>query len=268
MEKIDFNNEDGHILLAKNIQAFKHIAIVKLNRPKSLNALSHELIEELCLKLQDLDKDPETRVIIITGNEKAFAAGADLNELADSSAVELLFHQRAQHVKALNQMKTPTIAAVSGLALGGGLELAMTCDMILAADNARFGQPEIKVGTIPGAGGTQRLTQAIGKSKAMHLCLTGEMIDAQKAYEWNLISAIYPTKTLLHEALLLAKKIANHSPIASRLASEAIRKSFEMPLSEGMDFERRNFYLSFSSNDQKEGMRAFLEKRKPNYKGI
>ncbi len=254
------------LTVEKHVDNKAGVALIRLQRPKVLNALSHETIESLAMALLELDADSEIKCIILTGDEKAFAAGADLSELVEASSMDQLFHTRERMLRIIDQVKTPMIAAVSGYALGGGLELAMACDIIIAADNAQFGQPEIKVGTMPGAGGTQRLTKAIGKSKAMMMCLSGDMIDAQKAYEWNLVAKVVPRKSLLSETLNMACKISSHSAVSARLIKESINKSFETPLSQGLDFERRNYYLGFSSHDREEGMRAFLEKRKPEYR--
>ena len=256
-----------NILLDYPYKNHSHIALVRLNRPKVLNALSTDLMEELVECLLQLDKNPEVRVIILTGNERAFAAGADIAQMVTATPVDQINDQRFRTWEMLKLITKPIIAAVNGFALGGGCELSMACDLIIAGDDAKFSQPEIKIGTIPGAGGTQRLTRAIGKSKAMMMVLTGEMIDAQTAYDWGLVAKVTPAPALLQEAFELAKIIADRAPVAVRLAKEAVNKSFEASLKDGMDFERRNFYLTFSSLDQKEGMKAFLEKRTPEYKG-
>lgn len=259
--------EFKNIILTYPYSDNSHVALVALNRPKVLNALSTELMQELVDALLILDKNPEVRVVILTGNDRAFAAGADIAELLPATPVDQINDQRFRTWEMLKLITKPIIAAVNGFALGGGCELAMSADFIIAGDSARFGQPEIKIGTIPGAGGTQRLTRAIGKSKAMMMVLTGEMIDARTAYEWGLVAKVVPEKTLLDEAMILAQNIADKAPVAVRLAKEAVNKSYEMTLKDGMDFERRNFYLTFSSQDQKEGMRAFLDKRAPTYTG-
>jgi enoyl-CoA hydratase len=256
-----------NILCEYPYQNHKHIALVRLNRPKVLNALSTDLMEELVDCFLSLDKNPEVRVIILTGNERAFAAGADIAQMVSASPIDQISDQRFRTWEMLRLITKPIIAAVNGFALGGGCELAMACDLIIAGDDAKFSQPEIKIGTIPGAGGTQRLTRAIGKSKAMMMVLTGEMIDAKTAYEWGLVAKVIPAQALLQESFELAKIISDRAPVAVRLAKEAVNKSFEASLKDGMDFERRNFYLTFSSLDQKEGMKAFLEKRNPDYKG-
>lgn len=256
-----------NILLHYPYRENKHIACVQLNRPKVLNALSTDLMNELVDCMTSLDQNPDVRVIILTGNERAFAAGADIAQMEKASPIDQITDNRFRSWEMLKLITKPIIAAVDGFALGGGCELAMSCDFIIASADAKFSQPEIRIGTIPGAGGTQRLTRAIGKSKAMMMVLTGEMIDATTAYEWGLVAKIVPTHTLLQETFEIAKTITERAPVAVRLAKEAVNKSFEMSLKDGMDFERRNFYLTFSSQDQKEGMRAFLEKRNPDYKG-
>lgn len=256
-----------NILLEYPYKNNAHIALVKLNRPKVLNALSTDLMEELVTCMTELDKNPEVRVIILTGNERAFAAGADIAQMVTANPIDQINDQRFRTWEMLRLITKPVIAAVNGFALGGGCELAMSCDLIIAGDDAKFSQPEIKIGTIPGAGGTQRLTRAIGKSKAMMMVLTGDMVDADTAYNWGLVAKVVPAQALLQETFELAKTIADRAPVAVRLAKEAVNKSFEMTLKDGMDFERRNFYLTFSSLDQKEGMKAFMEKRSPEYKG-
>lgn len=244
-----------------------HIALLQLNRPKELNALNLQLMQELRDSLQQLDKNDSVRVIIITGNEQAFAAGADIKQMADKTAIDMLMIDQFSTWDQIRKTRKPIIAAVSGFALGGGCELAMTCDMIIASETARFGQPEIKIGVMPGAGGTQRLTKALGKAKAMELVLTGRFLSASEALHYKLVNKVVPTEMLMPEALNLAKEIALMSPVAVQLAKEAINRSFETHLDEGLHFERKNFYLTFASEDQKEGMSAFVEKRKPNFKG-
>lgn len=256
-----------NILLEYPYKNNEHIALVRLNRPKVLNALSTDLMNELVECMLELDQNPSVRVIILTGNERAFAAGADIAQMVTASPIDQINDNRFRTWEMLRLITKPIIAAVNGFALGGGCELAMSCDLIIAGDDAKFSQPEIKIGTIPGAGGTQRLTRAIGKSKAMMMVLTGDMIDAETACAWGLVAKVVPAPTLLQETFELAKTIADRAPVAVRLAKEAVNKSFEMTLKDGMDFERRNFYLTFSSLDQKEGMKAFMEKRSPNYQG-
>ena len=256
-----------NILLEYPYKNNEHVALVRLNRPKVLNALSTDLMNELVDCMLELDQNPNVRVIILTGNERAFAAGADIAQMVTASPIDQINDNRFRTWEMLRLITKPIIAAVNGFALGGGCELAMSCDLIIAGDDAKFSQPEIKIGTIPGAGGTQRLTRAIGKSKAMMMVLTGDMIDAETACDWGLVAKVVPAPTLLQETFELAKTIADRAPVAVRLAKEAVNKSFEMTLKDGMDFERRNFYLTFSSLDQKEGMKAFMEKRSPNYQG-
>jgi len=255
----------SHLLLEK--AARPGVALVRLNRPESLNALNRALVSDLTQVLLELDQDSEVRVMVITGNERAFAAGADIKEMAGDSAVDMLLLDQFQKWDQIKRLKKPLIAAVSGYALGGGCELAMLCDIIIASETAQFGQPEIKIGVIPGAGGTQRLVRIIGKSRAMEYILTGRFFSAQQAYEWGLVSRVVPVELYLEEALRLAEEIASMPPIAVQLAKQSILMSYEMFLEEGLHFERKNFYLLFATEDQKEGMRAFSEKRPPQWKG-
>lgn len=243
------------------------IALIQLNRPKELNALNPQLMGEVRDALLQLDKNEQVKVIIITGNDQAFAAGADIKQMADKSAIDMHIMDQFSTWDQIRKTKKPIIAAVSGFALGGGCEFVMTCDMVIASETAKFGQPEIKIGTIPGAGGTQRLTKAVGKAKAMELILTGRFLSAQEAHFYGLVNKVVPVEMYLHEATELAKEIAQMPAIAVQLAKEAINRSFETQLDEGLMFERKNFYLTFASEDQKEGMKAFIEKRKPVYKG-
>jgi enoyl-CoA hydratase len=255
----------SHLLLEKGVAP--GVALIRLNRPESLNALNCALVADLTQMLLDLDQDAEVRAIVLTGNERAFAAGADIKEMADNSAIDMLILDQFQKWDQIKRLKKPLIAAVSGYALGGGCELAMLCDIIIASETAQFGQPEIKIGVIPGAGGTQRLTRAIGKSRAMEHILTGRFFSAKEAYEWGLVSRVVPVELYLEEALKLATEIAAMPPIAVQLAKQAVLKSYELSLEEGLHFERRNFYLLFATEDQKEGMRAFSEKRPPQWQG-
>jgi enoyl-CoA hydratase len=243
------------------------VALIQLNRPKELNALNLQLMQELRDALQALDKNENVRVIIITGNDQAFAAGADIKQMADKTAIDMLMIDQFSTWDQIRKTKKPIIAAVSGFALGGGCELTMTCDMIIASETAKFGQPEIKIGVMPGAGGTQRLTRAVGKAKAMELVLTGRFLSANEALSYGLVNKVVPVEMYLYEAVQLATEIAQMSPVAAMLAKEAVNRSFETHLDEGLNFERKNFYLAFASEDQKEGMKAFIEKRKPQYKG-
>ena len=243
------------------------IALIQLYRPKELNALNPQLMQEVRDALQQFDKNENVKVIIITGNDQAFAAGADIKQMADKSAIDMQVMDQFSTWDQIRRTKKPIIAAVSGFALGGGCEFVMTCDMVIASETAKFGQPEIKIGTMPGAGGTQRLTKAIGKAKAMELMLTGRFLSAQEAHFYGLVNKVVPVEMYMHEAVELAKEIAQMSTIAVQLAKEAVNRSFETQLDEGLMFERKNFYLTFASEDQKEGMKAFIEKRKPVYKG-
>ncbi len=245
----------------------KHIALIQLNRPKELNALNLQLMLELKDALQNLDKNDEVRCIIITGNQQAFAAGADIKQMESRTPVDLIKIDQFETWDQIRKTSKPIIAAVCGFALGGGCELAMTCDMIVAGESAKFGQPEIKIGIMPGAGGTQRLTRAVGKALAMEMVLTGKFISAEEAQKAGLINRVVPDEVYLDEAIKLATEVATMSPIALRLAKESVLKSFETGLQEGLYFERKNFYLTFSSEDQKEGMNAFVEKRKANFSG-
>jgi enoyl-CoA hydratase len=245
----------------------KHIALIQLNRPKELNALNLQLMLELKKALQQLDDNDDVRCIIITGNEQAFAAGADIKQMESKNAIDLLKIDQFETWDQIRKTKKPIIAAVSGFALGGGCELVMTCDMVIASETAKFGQPEIKLGIIPGAGGTQRLTKAVGKALAMEMVLTGKFISAEEALSAGLINRVVPTELYLEEAVKLAKEITVQSPIAIRLAKESVLKAFDSGLQEGLYFERKNFYMCFASEDQKEGMNAFVEKRKPVFEG-
>ncbi|WP_266204315.1 enoyl-CoA hydratase-related protein [Pontibacter kalidii] len=248
-------------------QAQPHVALIQLNRPKELNALNLQLMGELRDALKALDEDDAVRAIIITGNERAFAAGADIKQMAGKTAIDMLNIDQFSTWDQIRKTKKPIIAAVSGFALGGGCELAMTCDMIVASETAQFGQPEIKIGVMPGAGGTQRLTKAIGKAKAMEMVLTGKFMSADEAEKHGLVNRVVPVELYLEEAFKLASEVAQMSPVAAKLAKEAVNRSFETNLDEGLYFERKNFYLCFASEDQTEGMNAFVEKRKPEFKG-
>ncbi|MES2621725.1 MAG: enoyl-CoA hydratase-related protein [Bacteroidota bacterium] len=245
----------------------KFVALIELNRPKELNALNRQLMLEIRDALRVLDEDDNVRVIILTGGERVFAAGADIKQMANATAIDMLNIDQFSTWDQIKKTRKPIIAAVSGFALGGGCELAMTCDMIVASETAKFGQPEIKIGTMPGAGGTQRLTRAVGKVRAMELVLTGKFITAEEALQFGLVNRIVPVELLLAETLKLAKEIARQSPVAVKLAKEAVNNAFNSTLDEGLIFERKNFYLTFASEDQKEGMAAFVEKRNPEFKG-
>src|SRR5512138_74267 len=243
------------------------VGVVTLDRPKQLNALNPQLMQELGAALQAFDVDAAVGAILITGSEKAFAAGADIGVMKDYSYMDAFMTDYItrdwEHIR---RIRKPVIAAVAGYALGGGNELAMMCDIVIAADNARFGQPEINLGIMPGAGGTQRLPRAVGKAKAMDLCLTARMMDAQEAERAGLVSRIVPLDKLMDEAMAVAEKIAAYSLPVAMMIKESINRAFELPLSEGVLFERRLFHSQFGLADQKEGMAAFLEKRKPSFK--
>ena len=243
------------------------VGLVRFNRPKELNALNAGLMEELLTALEAFDADPAIGALVVTGNERAFAAGADIKEMAGLSAVDMLARDSIGRWDRLRRLHKPLIAAVAGFCLGGGNELAMTCDMIVAAETARFGQPEINIGVIPGAGGTQRLTRAVGKALAMEMVLNGRLITAEEAYRFGLVNRVTPAEAYLDEAVVLAQQIAARAPVAVRLAKEAVNAAFETPLTDGLADERRAFYLLFSTEDQKEGMAAFIEKRPPQWKG-
>ena len=244
------------------------VALVTLNRPEVLNALSFDLLDELAAVLERLDADPDCRAIVLTSSgTRAFAAGADIRELARQTSVTLLRENRFAVWDRIGAIRTPLIAAVRGFALGGGCELAMSCDIIVAADDASFGQPEINLGVMPGAGGTQRLTRAIGKARAMDLILTGRTIGAVEAERMGLVSRIVASDETLDTAIELASRIAGQAPVAVLAAKEAIKQAAELPLSAGLQHERRAFYLLFASDDQGEGMAAFVEKRPPQWKG-
>ncbi len=243
------------------------VGLVRFNRPRALNALSPELMEELGQALEAFDADPEVGAIVLTGNERAFAAGADIKAMATSSAADMLLNDIIGKWETINHIKKPVIAAVSGFALGGGFELAMACDMIIASESAQFGQPEINLGIIPGFGGTQRLTRAVGKALAMEMVLLDRRLSAEEALRFGLVNHVYPVETYLDETLKLARKLARQAPVAVRLGKEAVNQAFELSLHEGLAYERRAFQMLFATDDQKEGMAAFIEKRRPQWKG-
>jgi enoyl-CoA hydratase len=243
------------------------IAVVRLNRPKQLNALCGALMDELVSALRELDADDAVRCIVLGGDERAFAAGADVTELASATPIELYGNRRIDQWDAIRSLRTPLVAAVSGYCLGGGCELAMTCDIVVASETAQFGQPEINLGLLPGAGGTQRLTRAVGKATAMDVILTGRTLSADEARTAGLVARVVVKEAWLDEAKRVARQVAARSPIALRLAKEAVDKAFEAPLSVGLEFERRAFYLARASNDASEGLTAFIEKRKPRFEG-
>ncbi len=244
------------------------VGLITLNRPKALNALSRQLVAELAEALNQFEADEAVGCIVITGSERAFAAGADIKEMKDKTFVEAFLQNfiGPNDWERVTHTRKPVIAAVAGYALGGGCELAMMCDFILAGDNARFGQPEITLGTIPGSGGTQRLTRFVGKSKAMEMCLTGRQMDAAEAERAGLVSRIIPVADLVEEAVKVATQIATLSRPVVLMAKEAVNRAYETTLAEGVKFERRLFHSSFALDDQKEGMNAFAEKRPPNFK--
>jgi enoyl-CoA hydratase len=243
------------------------VGIIRLNRPKVMNALSFGVLREIVDALEAFDKDDRIKVSIITGNDDAFSAGADIKELSDATPVELILRNQFALWDRLKKTAKPIIGAVSGYALGGGCELAMCCDMIVASETARFGQPEINIGIMPGAGGTQRLTRTVGKFRAMEMILTGQPITAREAEKHGLVNRVVPVEAYFGEAKKLAMQIAQKGPVAVRMAKEAVLKAFDTPLEEGLQFERRNFYLLFSTEDMREGIKAFIEKRPPDFKG-
>jgi enoyl-CoA hydratase len=257
----------GEALVLVERQPDQRTALVRLNRPKQLNALNGAVMDALCAALEELDRDDAVRAIVVTGNERAFAAGADIGEMANATPIDLLLTNRIGQWDRIRKITKPVIAAVNGWALGGGCELAMTLDLIVAGEDARFGQPEISIGVIPGAGGTQRLTRAIGKAKAMRMVLTGEPITAREAEATGLVALVTQDEVVVADALALAAEMAEKSPIALRLAKEAVNAAYEMSLTDALAHERRLFYLLFASEDQKEGMAAFLEKRSPDFTG-
>ena len=243
------------------------VGLLTLNRPQAMNALNNQLMRELMDALEAFDKNDAIGAIVITGNEKAFAAGADIKEMADKTIQQMMDRD---HVAAFGRIRTiqkPVIAAVSGWALGGGCEIALSCDMIVASDSARFGQPEINIGVIPGAGGTQRLTRAVGKAITMEMILNDRRLTAQEAYQFGMVNRVVPVEGYLEEALKLAEQIASRAPLAVRAAKKMIDQSYERFLAEGLSEEKQVFYNLFATEDQKEGMKAFAEKRKPEWKG-
>jgi enoyl-CoA hydratase len=243
------------------------VAVVLLNRPEQLNALSNELMEELVARLEELDREEEVRAIVLGGNERAFAAGADIGELAQASAIDLYYERRVERWDAIRGLRRPLVAAVSGYCLGGGCELAMSCDLIVASETAQFGQPETGLGIIPGAGGTQRLTRAVGKALAMDVILSGRRLSAREALAAGLVARVVAKEAWLEEAKRVARDIAEKGPVATRLAKESVDRTYETSLSAGVEAERRALYLAFASEDAKEGMTAFGEKRRPDFKG-
>ncbi len=257
-----------NLTIMKNIQIKRHgrVAIIEIDRPQALNALNSELMRELVTVTQFLDRSDEVGCIVITGSEKTFAAGADIKEMVDKSFLDVHSEDYFSEWEQFATIKTPKVAAVAGYALGGGCELAMMCDIIYAAENAVFGQPEIKIGVIPGIGGTQRLTRVLGKYKAMDVVLTGRYMNAIEAESLGLVARIFPTKDLLAETLSIAKNIASFSKTSSIVAKESVDRALELSLKEGLLYERRAFQSLFATKHQKEGMRAFVEKRTANFR--
>lgn len=250
-----------------NVTTEGAVGLIQLNRPNVLNALNSGVMSQLTRALEEFDVNDSVRCIVIHGNERAFSAGADIDEMRSATSVDMLRENRIAYWDRLRRVTKPVIAAVSGYCLGGGCELAMACDIVIASESAQFGQPEINIGVMPGAGGTQRLTRAIGKSRAMELVLTGKFMGAREAEMRGLVSRVVPVELYLDEAKALAREIASKAPVAVRLAKEGVNKVFEMPLADGLDYERRLFYFLFSTEDQREGMEAFLAKRKAVWKG-
>ena len=243
------------------------IATALLNRPQQLNALSDELMGALVDALDELDRDDAVRCIVLGGSDRAFAAGADIGQLAQATPIEMYAQRRIDYWDQIRALRTPLVAAVSGFCLGGGCELAMACDLIVASETARFGQPETGLGIMPGAGGTQRLTRAVGKALAMDVILSGRFLSAEEALRAGLVARVVAKEAWLEEARRVARDIASKGPVANRLAKEAVDRAYEGPLGLGVDYERRLLYLAFASEDAKEGLTAFLEKRKPDFKG-
>jgi enoyl-CoA hydratase len=243
------------------------IGIVRLNRPKVLNALNPALMAELAAQVEAFDRDEAVRVIVLAGNERAWAAGADIGDMAEQSMLDMYRRDQFATWERVRRVKKPIVAAVSGYALGGGCELMMLCDVVIASESAQIGQPEINIGVMPGAGGTQRLTRSVGKALAMDMVLTGRMLSAREALAAGLVSRVVPREHWFTEALRVAREMAAKGPVALRLAKESVLKAFETTLSEGLEHERKLFYMLFATEDQKEGMRAFMEKRTPEFKG-
>jgi len=259
MQTLQHETRYQYLLVSKE----ERVGIIQLNRPDALNALSPDLMTELVEALEAFDADDGIGCMVLTGGPKVFAAGADIKRMAEASAVDMLTMDQLARWDRIRKLHKPVVAAINGYALGGGCELSMMCDIIIVGEDAKFGQPEISIGVIPGAGGTQRLTRAVGKAKAMELILTGRMFSAHEALEMGLINKVVPSELTIEEAKQMAKTIAEKPAIAVRLAKEAILKAFDTTMEGGLDYERKLFYLLFASADQKEGMKAFMEKRSP-----
>lgn len=247
------------------IEVKENIGIIRLNRPDKLNAINLQMVEELVKALDELENNNDVKIVIITGNGRAFSAGADVKEMLETPLEDIMKRGHMPLWEKLRSFKKPIIAALNGITAGGGLELAMACDIIIAAESAKLGQPEINLGIIPGAGGTQRLTRTVGKFRAMELVLTGKLISAREAEAYGLVNKVVPDNSLLDEAIKLAKEIATKPAITLMLAKEAVNKAWDTLLQQGLDIERRNFYLALSTEEAKEGMKAFIEKRKPRW---
>jgi len=249
------------------VETHQRVGLIRLNRPKALNALNAAVMSEMNTALSEFDQDQDIGAMVITGDKRAFAAGADIKEMVEASAIDMLQRDHISAFDHIMRITKPVIAAVSGWCLGGGNELAMSCDMIVASESAKFGQPEINIGVIPGAGGTQRLTRAVGKAIAMEMVLNNRTLTAQEALAYGLINRVVAVDNYLEETLEFANQIASRAPLAVRLGKEAVNQAFETPLSDGLAEERRAFYFLFASQDQKEGMQAFIEKREANWQG-
>ncbi|MBY0120554.1 enoyl-CoA hydratase-related protein [Bacillus sp. S/N-304-OC-R1] len=243
------------------------LGFIALNRPKVLNAINRQMVSEILSVIEEFDEHEEVKVIVLSGNGRAFAAGADIDEMAADHAIDFELRNQFKDWDRLARIKKPIIGAVQGFALGGGFELALCCDLLYAADDAEFGFPEVNLGVMPGAGGTQRLTKLVGKTKAMEWLFTGKRILAREALHFGIVNGLFAKEVLMEETLKIARHIAAQAPISIRLIKESVLKAVDAPIEEGMHFERKNFYLLFSTEDQKEGMKAFQEKRKPNFKG-
>ena len=253
----------GHLLVERD----EAIAVVALNRPAQLNALNDQVMTDLVGALTELDDDDVVRCIVLAGSERSFAAGADIGEMAGATAIDMYAARRIDRWDAIRRVRTPIVAAVSGFCLGGGNELAMACDLIVASETAQFGQPETGLGIIPGAGGTQRLTRAVGKAKAMDVILSGRFLDAREAERAGLVARVVAREAWLEEAKRVARAIAEKAPVAQRLAKEAVNRAWETTLESGLDYERKALYLAFASDDAREGLAAFGEKRRPEFRG-